>query len=148
MKKFLAVLLALLCLTVPVLGEEAALYVPAEPNPEALAEDFTGAWICKYAMTQEMVETESNLEMLGMTDVLTLKIEDGFAVFSGIPELGTDPIPLAFEEGALFFQPAPEIRVFTLRMLLDGTVAMTFDMIQFGPILYLFPAEIEETPEA
>ena len=147
MKKFLSVLLALLCLAIPVLAEDAALYIPAETNPEAQAEDFTGEWICKCAMVQEMVETESNLEMLGMTDVLTLKIEDGFAVFSGIPELGSDPIPLTFEEGALFFQPAPEVRVFSLRMLLDGTVAMTFDMIQFGPTLYLFPVE-PETPEA
>jgi sodium-dependent dicarboxylate transporter 2/3/5 len=75
-----------------------------------------------------------------------LKIEDGMAFFTGMPELETEPLPVTFADGALCFQPEENVIVFTLQLLEDGALSMRFNMIEFGPVLYLFPAIME--PEA
>ncbi|MBQ7454895.1 MAG: hypothetical protein IJS53_00510 [Clostridia bacterium] len=151
MKRMMILLLAALLACVSVLSfAEApeAPYVPAKPNAEALAEDYQGEWLCAWAqLRDEVFEAESDLEVLGMTEALTLTIGDGFAVALGIPELEGDPLPMTFEEGALVFQPVPEVRVFTLQLLEDGVMSLTFNMVEGAPVLYLVHVE-EEAPEA
>ena len=138
---FLALLLV--CLLIPATAEgNAGTFTVAEPNPEATAEDYEGNWVCTYAdIGGRLFEAESDLELLGMDSLLTLKIENGTAAFTGLAELGTDPLPLTFSEGNMCFMPEENVTVFTLRLLQDGTVSMNFNMIEFGPTLYLFPSE-------
>ena len=146
MKKAVCILaaLALLCAMLPALAES---YTPGEPDPEAEAQDYEGSWVCAYAdIAGNMLDAQNELETLGMTSLLTLKIEDGMAFFTGMPELETEPLPMIFADGALCFQPEENVTVFTLQLLEDGALSMRFNMIEFGPVLYLFPAIME--PEA
>ena len=146
MKKTVCILaaLALLCAMLPGLAEG---YTPGEPDPAATAQDYEGNWVCAYAdIAGTVFAAETDLERLGMTSLLTLKIENGMASFTGLPELSAEPLPLTFADGALCFQPEENVIVFTLQMLEDGCLSMCFNMVQFGPTLYLFPSIVE--PEA
>ena len=146
MKKAVCILaaLALLCAMLPAMAES---YTPGEPDPEAAALDYEGSWVCAYAeIAGNMLDAQNELETLGMTSLLTLKIEDGMAIFTGMPELEAEPLPMTFADGALCFQPEENVIVFTLQMLEDGCLSMCFNMVQFGPTLYLFPSIVE--PEA
>ena len=136
MKKLTSIFLVLVLL-LPVLPTMAE-YTAADAYPDALAENYSGDWICAYGeVNGKVFEAESNLETLGMDSLLTLRIEDGTASFTGIKELGTDPMPLTFADGAMLFQPEEGVTVLTLQLLQDDVISMKFNMIPFGPTLYL-----------
>ena len=52
-------------------------------------------------------------------EIPTLKIAEGKATFTGIAEMGTDPVALIFADGELSFVPEKDVKVFTLRLLMD-----------------------------
>lgn len=148
MKKIVSILMIILmiCAFLPAMAENAAeTFVPAELNPEATEADYAGEWACAWAMIRgNLFAAETNLEALGMDSLLTLKIENGMGTFTGLKELGADPLPLVFVDGTLVFEPEKDIRVLTLQLLQDGTVSMNFNMVEFAPTLYLFRAETEQ----
>ena len=142
MKKLISVLLALAlaCALVPSLADGT--FTVTGANPEALAEDYTGKWVCAYAgHGTDVFDAASHLEDLGMTELMTIEIRDNTAAFTGMPDLGTDPLSLQFENGAMVFAPAPDVTVFTLQLLQDGALSMKFNMIEQAGVLYLFRAE-------
>ena len=106
---------------------------PAAPVPQA--EDFAGAYLCTTISFGENV-----ILPLEGDGPCILKIDGYEALIDGIPELGTEPLPLQYAEGELYFQPAEEDeRVFTLRLLEDGTVTLTFDRIPEAPVFRFDP---------
>lgn len=150
MKKTAAMLLALLIACAGVLAAAEESYVPADPDLQARTEDYAGAWVCLYAgWPGNMMKTADHLEDLYVTEAPIMKIEGTAAVFTGLTEMGTDPVPLTEEEdGALSFIPEENVKVFTLRLLHDGVIAMKFNMIEFAPVFYFFPADAEAAPAA
>lgn len=105
----------------------------AAPVPQP--EDFAGAYLCTTISFGEDVI----LPLEGEGPYI-LKIDGYEALIDGIPELGTEPLPLQYAEGELYFQPAEEDeRVFTLRLLEDGTVTLTFDRIPEAPVFRFDP---------
>ena len=145
MKKFVSVLLALMlvCLTVSSMAEQP--FAVAEPDPEALEADYAGDWICAYAgHGQEVFDAESHLSDLGMESLMTIHIENGFAYFTGMPEMGADPIPFTYVGGAMVFEPEEGLVIFTLQLLQDGTLSMKFNMVEAAAVLYLFRVEEPE----
>ena len=142
MKNFVSILLALLlvCLTVSSIGEQT--FTVAEPDPEALEEDYAGDWICAYAgHGKDVFDAESHLSDLGMESLMTIHIENGFASFTGMPDMGTDPFPFQYVGGAMVFEPEEGFTVFTLQLLQDGTLSMKFNMVEAAAVLYLFRVE-------
>ena len=105
----------------------------AEVNPEAAPEDFAGEYVCGYLLVQGK-PVPADLEAMRTEEVPTLRIEGETAVFTGLTEMGTDPVKLVFADGTLCFEPEENVRVFTLRLLQDDTVTMTFDMMEFAPV--------------
>lgn len=139
MKRISALILALMmvCLAAFAAAEVAA------PKEDAQAEDFAGAWVCSYVVTHDgkKLDAATNLEVMNTQEVPTLTIEGNFAAFAGFAEMGTDPVPLTFADGAFAFEPEANVRIFTLRYLEDGALSLTFDMVQFAPTFYFIPAE-------
>ncbi len=75
-------------------------------------------------------------------DPYTLTIDGDEAVVVGLSELGTDPLKLQFENGELYWvPPEKDVRVFTLRLLEDGTVTLSFDTIPEAPVFHFDPIE-------
>ena len=145
MKKFVSVLLALMlvCLTVSSMAEQP--FTVAEPDPEALEADYAGDWICAYAgHGKDAFEAESHLSDLGMESLMTIHIENGFASFTGMPEMGADPIPFTYAGGAMVFEPEEGLVIFTLQLLQDGTLSMKFNMVEAAAVLYLFRVQEPE----
>ncbi len=106
MKNFVSILLALLlvCLTVSSMAEQP--FTVAEPDPEALEADYAGDWICAFAgHGKDVFDAESHLSDLGMESLMTIHIENGFASFAGMPDMGTDPFPFQYVDGAMGFEP-------------------------------------------
>ena len=142
MKKLIALLIALLMLPALVFAAEG--YTPAEPKTDASAEDYNGEWICRYAGSGSNIsEVESRLESFGMHSVLTMEFRDGTASFVGISEMENGPVPFTLSDGAMVFEPEEGVRVFTLKMLQDGVIVLTFDMVDVAVPLYLFRVEAE-----
>ena len=105
----------------------------AAPVPQA--EDFAGAYLCTTISFGEDV-----ILPLEGDGPCILKIEGYEALIDGIPELGTEPLPLQYADGELYFQPADEDeRVFTLRLLEDGMVTLIFDRIPEAPTFRFDP---------
>lgn len=145
MKKLLSVLLALMlaCLSAASLAETA--FTLTDPDPKAPEEAYAGDWVCAYAgQGKDVFDAPSHLSDLGMESLLTIHIEDGFVSFSGIPEIGSDPFPFRYTEGAMVFEPEEGLTVFTLQLLQDGTLSMKFNMVEAAAVLYLFRAEAPE----
>lgn len=143
-KHFVSILLALLlvCLTASSMAETA--FAVAESNPEALEADYEGDWICAYAgHGQEVFDAESHLGDLGMESLMTIHIENGFASFNGMPDMGADPIPFTYVDGAMVFEPEEGLKIFTLQLLQDGTLSMKFNMVEMAAVLYLFRVEAQ-----
>ncbi|MBQ6961481.1 MAG: hypothetical protein IJP78_10945 [Clostridia bacterium] len=144
MMKFVSILLALLlvCLTVSSMAEQP--FAVAEPNPEALEADYAGDWLCAYAgHGKDVFEAESHLSDLGMESLMTIHIENGLVSFTGMPEMGTDPFPFRYADGAMVFEPEEGLVIFTLQLLRDGTLSMKFNMVEAAAVLYLFRVEAQ-----
>ena len=144
MMKFVSILLALLlvCLTVSSMAEQP--FAVAEPNPEALEADYAGDWLCAYAgHGKDVFEAESHLSDLGMESLMTIHIENGLVSFTGMPEMGTDPFPFRYADGAMVFEPEEGLVIFTLQLLRDGTLSMKFYMVEAAAVLYLFRVEAQ-----
>ena len=144
MMKFVSILLALLlvCLTVSSMAEQP--FAVAEPNPEALEADYAGDWLCAYAgHGKDVFEAESHLSDLGMESLMTNHIENGLVSFTGMPEMGTDPFPFRYADGAMVFEPEEGLVIFTLQLLRDGTLSMKFNMVEAAAVLYLFRVEAQ-----
>ena len=144
MKNFVSVLLALLlvCVTVSSMAEQP--FAVAEPNPEALEADYAGDWVCAYAgHGKDAFEAEPHLSDLGMESLMTVHIENGFASFTGMPDMGADPLPFHYADGAMVFEPEEGLVIFTLQLLQDGTLSMKFNMVEAAAVLYLFRAEAQ-----
>ena len=138
MKTFVSILLALIlvCMAVSTIAEGT--FVVTDPNPNALEEDYAGDWVCAYAGHDKNVfDAESHLSDLGMESLMTIHIENGLASFTGMPDIGTDPIPFKYADGAMVFEPEEGVTVFTLQLLQDGTLSMKFNMVEVAAILYL-----------
>jgi hypothetical protein len=126
-------------------------WAPAEVNPNAAAEDFEGEWtIAKVHMLGMMLDAAS----AGMGD-LGIKIENSAISFTGSADsvtsfVGTDPLELSYENGALSFSmeiPNDAVPItFTMKaeMLQDGMMAVTIDMGYGATILYFARAAAEE----
>ena len=139
MKKFVCILFALMlaCLAASSIAEEP--FTVTDPNPEAREEDYAGDWICAYAgHGKDAFDAASHLSDLGMESLMTIHIENGFASFTGMPDIGTDPIPFKYVDGSMVFEPEEGFRVFTLQLLQDGTLSMKFNMVEVAAVLYLF----------
>ena len=104
---------------------------PVEPTPE----DFAGEYTCTT------ISFGNNIVPLG-EDPYTLTINGEEAVVVGLNELGTDPLKLQYEDGELYWIPPEESeRVFTLRLLEDGVVTLTFDPIPEAPVFRFDPVD-------
>ena len=126
-------------------------WMPAAVNPEAVAEDYEGEWaITKVNMMGMMFDPTA----AGMGDV-GVKIENGAVSFTGSADsvtfyLGTDPVPLAYEGGALGLSidipNDAEPITFTLKaeMLEDGMMTVTIDMGYGETYMYFTKIETEE----
>ena len=131
--------------------EAIEVWTPAEVNPEAAAEDFEGEWaIAKVNTLGMMLDAAS----AGMGDI-GVKIENGAILFTGSADsvtffVGTDPLPLAYENGALGYSIEipndAEPITFTMKaeLLQDGTLALTIDMGYGDTIMYFTKAAAEE----
>ncbi|MBQ7519786.1 MAG: hypothetical protein IJU12_05660 [Clostridia bacterium] len=107
----------------------------AAPVPQP--EDFAGAYLC----TTISFGKDVILPLEGEGPYI-LRIDGYEALIDGFPELGTEPLPLEYAEGELYFQPPEENeRVFTLRLLEDGVVTLTFDRIPEAPVFRFDPVE-------
>ena len=142
--RLLALLLAALLLALPACGRAApaATETPAaEPAEPAVptAEDFAGAYACTHMIVNGQMQ-EADPETLRVDQLPTMTVADGFATFTGLTEMGTDPVPLDYADGALCFIPEPSTTVFTLNLLDDGMVTMTFNMIPNAPVFCFSPA--------
>lgn len=143
MKKTASLLLAfvLLWMMIPAMAEGKAFTI-ADVNSEATLEDFSGEYVCTFISFGDTV-LPATLEVMQTQEIPTLKIAEGKATFTGIAEMGTDPVALIFADGELSFVPEKDVTVFTLRLLMDGVVSMTFDVIEAAPVFYFTPAEAE-----
>lgn len=142
MKKFVSILLVLMliCLTISSLAEGA--FTVTDPNPEATEEDYAGDWVCAYAgHGKDVFDAASHLSDLGMESLMTIHIENGLVSFTGMPDIGTDPLPFKYADGAMVFEPEEGVTVFTLQLLQDGTLSMKFNMVEVAAVLYLFRAD-------
>ena len=74
----------------------------------------------------------------------TLSIDGDTAVIVGIEELGTDTKTLEKEDGTMYWIAPDGARVFTLRLLEDGTVTLTFDTIPEAPVFRFDPVQKTE----
>ncbi len=141
MKKAITALLCAALLLVaavcPGLAESSApdAFVP-------LPEDFAGEYTCSTIAFGE------NVVPLDAEAPYTLSITEEEAVFSGIAELGTEPLKLCFEDGEFYWIPPEEdVRVFTLRLQEDGLVTLTFDQIPEAPVFRFEPVPSEAESE-
>lgn len=101
---------------------------------EPMAEDFVGNYTCTTISFGELIVPMEEEEPY------TLSIDGDEATIVGFNELGTDPLPLSFKDGELFFMPPDEDeRVFTLRLLEDGVVTLSFDRIPEAPVFRFDP---------
>jgi hypothetical protein len=126
-------------------------WTPGEVKTDAAAEDFEGEWtITKVNMMGVIIDASA----AGMGD-LGVKIENGAISFSGSADsitfyIGTDPVQMAFENGALSFSreipndAEPMTFVMKAEMLQDGTMALTVDLGYGGTTVYLTKAAAEE----
>lgn len=120
-------LTALLCC-----GRQVAFATDA-PDFVPELEDYIGEYTCTTISFGELVVPLEE-------DPYTLSIDGEEATIDGFNELGTDPLPLIFEDGELFFMPPDEDeRVFTLRLLEDGLVTLSFDRIPEAPVFRFDP---------
>ncbi len=122
-------------MTVDFTREPIEVWAPAEVKADAAAEDFDGEWtIAKVDMMGMMLDAAS----VGIGD-MGVKIENCIVVFSGSSEsvtsfIGTDPIELPYENGALVYSVEipndAEPLTFTMKaeLLQDGMLAVTIDM--------------------
>ena len=127
MKKFVSILLALMlvCLTVSSMAEQP--FTVAEPNPDAQEADYAGDWVCAYAgHGKDAFEAESHLSDLGMESLMTIHIENGLASFTGMPDMGTDPLPFHYADGAMVFEPEEGLVIFTLQLLQENEFIRNF----------------------
>jgi len=123
----------------------------AEVNPNAAAEDFEGEWTISYV---SMAGMTLDAAAGGMGDV-GVKIENGAVSFTGNADavtffLGTDPIPLTYENGALIYtidipndiQPMS----FTIKaeILQDGMMSVSVDTGNSTMALYFTKTAAEE----
>ena len=108
---------------------------PTATDMTPTAEDFAGEYSCTT------IAFGNNIVPLG-EDPYTLTIDGEEAVVVGIKELGTDPLKLQYDDGELYWVPPEESeRVFTLRLLEDGVVTLTFDLIPEAPVFRFDPVE-------
>ena len=131
--------------------EPIGTWMPAAVNPEAAAEDFDGEWvITKVSMMNMTLDAES----AGMGD-MGVKIENSAISFTGSAEsvtffLGTDPVQLNYEDGALGLSidipNDAQPMTFTVKaeLLEDGMMAVTIDMGYGETCMYFTRAEAEE----
>ena len=108
---------------------------PTATDMTPTAEDFAGEYSCTtIAFGKNIVPLDE--------DPYTLTIDGEEAVVVGIKELGTDPLKLQYDDGELYWVPLEENeRVFTLRLLEDGVVTLTFDPIPEAPVFRFDPVE-------
>ena len=99
------------------------------------AEDFAGEYTCTtISFGDDVLPLQEEPYML--------TIDGDEAVVVGINELGTDPLKLQFEDGELYWVPPEEdTRVFTLRLLEDGVVTLSFDTIPEAPVFRFDPVK-------
>ena len=112
----------------------------ADVKTDAALEDFAGEYICTSLMMQGNL-IPATLEAMQTAEKPTLTIKGDEATFTGLEEMGTDPVKLTFEDGQLYFEPEKDVRVFTLHLLQDGMVTMKFNMIEMAPVFCFTAAE-------
>ena len=125
----------------------------AEVNPEAAAEDFEGTWTAAYVNYEGMT-----LDAAAAGVSFNMIIENSSLRFDGDAEsmtffLGTDPIPMTYENGALNFSKeipndaAPLTITLKVEMLQDGMAEMTLDT-GMGAMTVYFAKPAAEEPAA
>lgn len=135
-------------------GREAIeVFVPAEPNAEAVLEDYAGEWgahnVYAFGMTVplEMMEVEGFYLTIEDTKV-DFMLKGGFMFGEAETELEAE-----FADGALTFTlPAQdeysEDSVYTAQLLVDGTMSVSTAMMEDELIFYMEPVTEEATEEA
>ena len=135
-------------------GREAIeVFVPAEPNAEAVLEDYAGEWgahnVYAFGMTVplEMMEVEGFYLTIEDTKV-DFMLKGGFMFGEAETELEAE-----FADGALTFTlPAQdeysEDSVYTAQLLVDGTMSVSTAMMEDELIFYMDPVTEEATEEA
>ena len=123
-------------------------FIPAEVNPEAAAEDYDGTWESTYGSFDGLImglsgESRETITIEG--GKVTLLNPNGGAAFF----LGTDPIEMTYENGALVYtqeianDAEPIVFIFKIEMLQDGMIAMSMDMGYGASMYYLSKVEAE-----
>lgn len=132
--------------------EPIEVFVPAEPNAEAVLEDYAGEWgahnVYAFGMTVplEMMEVEGFYLTIEDTKV-DFMLKGGFMFGEAETELEAE-----FADGALTFTlPAQdeysEDSVYTAQLLVDGTMSVSTAMMEDELIFYMEPVTEEATEE-
>lgn len=133
-QKWISTLCAVLMLAVLLCCGRQQAFATETPAFVPTPEDFAGEYACSTISFGELVVPLEE-------EPYTLSIDGDKATIIGIKELGTDPLPLSFAEGELYFMPPEEDeRVFTLRLQEDGLVTLRFDRIPEAPVFRFDPA--------
>ena len=122
----------------------------AEVNPEAAAEDFEGKWAPAYVNFEGMT-----LDAAASGVTFGVIIENSSLRFEGEAEsmtffVGTDAIPMAYENGALNFSvelandAAPMTITLRAEILQDGMLALVLDTGMGSMTVYFVKAAAEE----
>lgn len=133
--------------------EPIEVFVPAEPNAEAVLEDYAGEWgannVYAFGMTVplEMMEMEGFYLTIEDTKV-DFMLKGGFMFGEAETELEAE-----YAEGALTFTlPAAneysEDTVYTAQLLVDGTLSVSTMMMEDELIFYMEPVTEETAEEA
>lgn len=144
-KRIAALVCAVLLLALLLACDSLAFAEAAETPVSILQlEDFAGEYIGKFISFGE------NMIPLDEKDYYTLTIEGDEAIISEGIVTGTNgsdtmTIKLVYENGELYWQPDDsDVKVFTLRMLEDGTVTITFEV---NPDIPVFHFELVQQAE-
>ena len=122
----------------------------AEVNPEAAAEDFEGEWAPAYVNFEDMTVDAA---AAGVT--FSVIIENSIVRFEGEADsvtffVGTDPISMAYENGAMTYSvevandAAPTTVTLHAEILQDGMLALTLDTGTGSMTVYFVKAAAEE----
>lgn len=144
-KRIAALVCAVLLLAL-LLACDSLAFAEAAETPVSIPqlEDFAGEYIGKFISFGE------NMIPLDEKDYYTLTIEGDEAIISEGIVTGTNgsdtmTIKLVYENGELYWQPDDsDVKVFTLRMLEDGTVTITFEV---NPDIPVFHFELVQQAE-
>ena len=136
-KRIAALVCAVLLLAL-LLACDSLAFAEAAETPVSIPqlEDFAGEYIGKFISFGE------NMIPLDEKDYYTLTIEGDEAIISEGIVTGTNgpdtmTIKLVYENGELYWQPDDsDVKVFTLRMLEDGTVTITFEVNPDIPVFH------------